>query len=71
MSINQEKEPCWLVVCDGCGEVMDNDELGILHHEDHAAALRACTDYDWRVERTANGEVVRITCPVCVDGSNS
>jgi hypothetical protein len=70
MSIKQEEQPCWLAVCDGCGEVMDNDELGILHHEDHAAAVQACADYDWRVQRTTNGEVVRIICPVCVDDGN-
>lgn len=47
MALTVEQHPCWVAVCDGCGEG-DNEEYGLsFHHMTEAEARQSLTATDW------------------------
>jgi hypothetical protein len=47
-SVRQLPSPCWLVQCDECEQVIDEEDEGItFHHESRAEALETIRLWDW------------------------
>lgn len=66
MALKAARRPCWLAVCDRCGEGDDVDYGGCCHHANRASAVDVLVSTDWKVG--ADGTVL---CPECFDAARS
>ena len=60
MSLKREEHPCWLVVCDHCGEGDDTEYGGSFHHQSEEGAREAAHEVEMEV--SATGAVLCLTC---------
>jgi hypothetical protein len=60
MAVEHEKEPCWYVVCDECGEG-DGEDGSRFHYPSREEAVREAEGVDFRID----GD--RAICLACWD----
>ena len=76
MSLSECPTPCWVAVCDRCGEGDNGEDGGSFHHESKATALASVRDQDWLVSEDdellcfecAEEMIAQLPCPHVHDG---